>query len=310
MRVFSRSQQKLFLTTASSILQNTTENRPWYEKWLVVTDLDGTLLDHHDYSFQAARPALDLLQRHEIPLVLSSSKTLDEMKVVANDIGIHNKYPLIVENGAAIAWPASNDGSSSLDDEFLVDTLGKISRNEVVQQAHQLREKYAFEFEGFADWQVSDVETHTGLSPMAAELSMQRYGTEPILWRDPREDAYEKFVKELEKKGIRAVRGGRFIHLMGQFVDKADGLAKVAKKLQRDSTLALGDSPNDLSMLNAADVAVKIPQPQCKSEAVMMDVQAPVVLKPREPGPQGWCAACLAWWQAEGSSDSASYQLL
>ena len=54
----------------------------WYESWLVVTDLDGTLLDHHNYSWQPASSAIELLQQHRVPLVLSSSKTLAEMNVL------------------------------------------------------------------------------------------------------------------------------------------------------------------------------------------------------------------------------------
>ncbi len=42
---------------------------------LVFTDLDGTLLNHDDYSWEAARPALEELQRQSIPLILVSSKT-------------------------------------------------------------------------------------------------------------------------------------------------------------------------------------------------------------------------------------------
>ena len=42
---------------------------------LVITDLDGTLLDHATYSWAAATPALDLLRTSEAGLILASSKT-------------------------------------------------------------------------------------------------------------------------------------------------------------------------------------------------------------------------------------------
>ncbi|HBO91798.1 MAG TPA: mannosyl-3-phosphoglycerate phosphatase, partial [Gammaproteobacteria bacterium] len=35
---------------------------------LVFTDLDGTLLDHHTYRFQAASPALERLREAGIPV--------------------------------------------------------------------------------------------------------------------------------------------------------------------------------------------------------------------------------------------------
>ena len=42
---------------------------------LVFTDLDGTLLDHEDYSYAAANEALAELRSRRIPLILCSSKT-------------------------------------------------------------------------------------------------------------------------------------------------------------------------------------------------------------------------------------------
>ena len=46
---------------------------------IVLTDLDGTLLDHHDYSTSAARAALNFLQQHHVPLIFNTSKTQPEV---------------------------------------------------------------------------------------------------------------------------------------------------------------------------------------------------------------------------------------
>ena len=45
------------------------------KRWLVFTDLDGTLLDE-DYGWAAARPAVEALQAASIPIILNSSKTV------------------------------------------------------------------------------------------------------------------------------------------------------------------------------------------------------------------------------------------
>lgn len=47
---------------------------------IIFSDLDGTLLDHDDYRWQAAGPALDRLKAAQIPLVLNSSKTMPEIR--------------------------------------------------------------------------------------------------------------------------------------------------------------------------------------------------------------------------------------
>ncbi|MGA0327631.1 MAG: hypothetical protein ACO3OK_11595, partial [Limisphaerales bacterium] len=46
------------------------------QRWVVVTDLDGSLLDHHTYSFEAALPALSVLKEEGIPLILNTSKRI------------------------------------------------------------------------------------------------------------------------------------------------------------------------------------------------------------------------------------------
>ena len=67
---------------------------------LVCSDLDATLLDHENYSFNPAIPALKLLENKRIPLILASSKTYQEMIAIKKSMGNH--YPFIYENGSGI----------------------------------------------------------------------------------------------------------------------------------------------------------------------------------------------------------------
>ena len=71
--------------------------------YLVFTDLDGSLLDHHNYDFIDAMPQLRSLERLEIPLIPASSKTRVEIEQLRQKLG--NTHPFIVENGAAVFIP-------------------------------------------------------------------------------------------------------------------------------------------------------------------------------------------------------------
>ena len=55
------------------------------KRWLIFTDLDGTLLDE-DYGWIAARPAIEALQMASFPIILNSSKTVSEMEVIRNEM--------------------------------------------------------------------------------------------------------------------------------------------------------------------------------------------------------------------------------
>ncbi len=54
---------------------------------MVFTDLDGSLLDHHSYSFVAREPALDHLRLASISVVPASSKTAAEILLLRDALG-------------------------------------------------------------------------------------------------------------------------------------------------------------------------------------------------------------------------------
>ena len=70
---------------------------------VLFTDLDGTLLDHDTYTAEPALPALDIISRRHIPLVVCTSKTAAEIQKLRDSIG--NSDPFISENGGGIFVP-------------------------------------------------------------------------------------------------------------------------------------------------------------------------------------------------------------
>lgn len=273
-------------------------------RFLVSTDLDATLLDE-TYSWEAARPALCALAERNDCLVLNSSKTVAEMlelsKELQSECGLP-PAPLIAENGCVIARPDAECESG-----YRIECLG-ITREEILRVVHDLRDQFDYQFCGFADTTFSEIAKITGLSIDAAERAMNRQATEPILWNGSSE-AWEAFVLALSKHSIRAIRGGRFIHLMGPS-DKANGLRAALSDCRTNepntlwTTVALGDSPNDLEMLNAADIAVVISNP---AHNIELQPKAAQVLHPQSCGPTGWNEAMLSLLPSKTIEDSTVY---
>lgn len=262
----------------------------WHESWMVFSDLDGTLLDHETYSWEPAAAEIERLARHRIPLILSSSKTDAEMRQLSHAMNL--RQPMIIENGGAIAWPDTQDG-------YTIEKIGR-PREEIVAHAHNLRDRHGYRFSGFSDWQADDLATHAGLDPETAALSLDRHATEPILWHDS-DERFTAFAAALASHGIRTIRGGRFIHLMGEF-DKVTGMRRIAARIADPSgrawkSIALGDSPNDAAMLEAADVAVHIRSPESSD----LRIHSPCLVQPACPGPHGWAHAMRWWWDSHGT---------
>ena len=257
---------------------------------LVFTDLDATLLDD-SYSWAPATSAIERLKGGQHCLVLSSSKTLAEMRALALELELD--APLVAENGATIAIPEHSSllepsDEGPVDDGFVISTQGA-SRPDILRLAHDLRETEGYAFSGFADWDAQAVADRTGLSLKSAVLALDRHGTEPIIWEDSPE-RWDTFAAILRSHGLKAIRGGRFIHLMGE-TDTARGLQEVVRRVQLQSAwqnmkvVALGDSPNDLGMLSAADFAVVIPNTHHEET---LQPSAGCVIYANALGPIGW----------------------
>lgn len=257
---------------------------------IVVTDLDGTLLDHHDYSWVAAIDAMALLDRRGIPLILNSSKTAAEMRSLRKALG--NDCPYITENGSGICLP------SDYGDEFVA--MG-LNRERVLYVLHALRKLHGFAFTGFADMDPAALIACTGLDHTAAVAALDRHFTEPLLWQDS-EARFGEFVKILEDSGLACTRGGRFWHVAGA-ADKGRALEWLREHYGSGGhpvhVIALGDGNNDIPMLEAADMAVIIPSPVNPLPAV----RNPRRLVATQAGPAGWNAALLSLLGPEYSPD-------
>lgn len=263
-------------------------------QWLVCSDLDGTLLDE-TYDWSPASEAVSALGAAGIPLILNSSKTLAEMKLLSGEIC--PEQPLVAENGGVVGLPSTPNASSAVVDtatEWVTINTGR-TRRRILEVAHGLRSRLGYGFTGFADWSVEELVTHTGLTPSAAKLALDRHATEPILWRDTAE-RFESFGRQLAELDIRILRGGRFVHLMGAG-DKAMGMARVVQEFQERApgtsvkVLALGDAQNDEAMLQAAEIGIVIPE---RGGDYLLPEQSGI-RHAHAPGPVGWNRAVLDW---------------
>lgn len=252
--------------------------------WLIFTDLDGTLLDHDDYSFRQAKPALDKIKALRIPLIINSSKTFAEIKNIKQQL--HNNGAFAVENGAAVFVPQGL--FADLDQPVNQVILGRPVAD-ILQTLHGLRDRYDFSFKGFSDFSVAEVMEETGLGEIEASHAKQRLASEPINWLGSEEER-RHFEFMLGKKGLQLVKGGRFWHVMGHN-DKAKAMAWLLNKYQKHyagtfQTIALGDSQNDQKMLEQADFAAVIRKPD--GSYLTVNKAAERLVRSLNPAPLGW----------------------
>ena len=251
------------------------------QKIIVITDLDGTLLDHNDYSYIAASPALKRLKQQDVPLIFNSSKTAAELVELRRVFD--NKEPFVVENGGGIYVPDNSGGHEKI-------SFG-IGRQTILSVLRQLRNDARL-FVGFSDMDAAEIAECTGLSIEQAEQAMQREFSEPIVWKGD-ESGRQNFCTELAQHSLISIKGGRFMHISGA-INKGEAvrwLREYYKKRYNDEPLiiALGDSENDKQMLECADFPVIIRSPVQE----LPDVKADNLLISDDSGPSGWNACVM-----------------
>jgi len=232
-------------------------NRP---SLLIFTDLDGTLLNSETYDFSAALPALNLIRSLKIPLILVSSKTRAEIEDLRRRLCLED--PFIAENGGGVFFP----GTFSLPEDqdyrqvegYKLVLTGK-PIGEVLSKAALLKRE--FDYTGFSEMSTRAIAAQTSLSLREADLAARREFDEPIVLKNP--GHREMFCKKANDLGLECVEGGRFIHLfIGGDKGKAVQiiLAVYTRLWGSVSSIGLGDSPNDFSMLDVVDKPVLMRQ--------------------------------------------------
>lgn len=269
-----------------------------YRQTLIFSDLDGTLLDHFTYQSTAAQPTLEKLAVANIPVILTTSKTYAEVKVLQQKLALTT--PFIIENGAAIYIPigtfAQQPEGTELKGGYWVKSFCSGHEHWLALLA-----KHSGEFQGcyqsFSNMSVPELSVLTGLTPEEAERAKQREYGEPIHWLGDNQTK-QQFIEKLTAMGASVLHGGRFIHIAGH-CDKGQALAWLTNQYRKEftanssqkpsmRTIALGDGENDVAMLQAADCAVQIRSPVHSFPHLN---RQQFVMQTRHFGPEGWAEA-------------------
>jgi len=265
---------------------------------LIFTDLDGTLLDHHTYSWTAARPALSEIRRRRVPLIFCTSKTRAEVLPLRRRL--RNTHPFITENGGGIFIPRGYFPGWR-------ETMMALGRPypEIAAALEAVARLAGVRVRGFHKMGDRGIARATGLPLDQARLARKREFDEPFVVVGGSRSGRRKFSRLARKRGLGLTRGGRFWHL---FSGSDKGLA--VRRLvalyrrfgrRRFTTLALGDSANDLPMLAAVDQAVLLPRWDQRFGRQVIR-RLPGVPRAGAPGPTGWNEAVLTVLRSLGQS--------
>ena len=246
---------------------------------LLFSDVDGTILDVETYRWEEALPGIECARKHGVPVIFNTSKTEQETRQLGEELGIH--APFSIENGGAVYVPPGtfDDGEA--------EGLIPFGAPYPVIRAALDGLSASFRFQGISDMSEEEVEAACGLPVGAMAAARERHFTEPLVWRDEPE-RLDEFAEQLRSHGLNLKRGDRFVHVMGT-TDKRVALEHLVPRYRRQHpeivSVALGNGPNDLGMMDAADIAVVINNPGGRN------IQCPGARVPEGTGPAAWSRA-------------------
>jgi mannosyl-3-phosphoglycerate phosphatase len=258
------------------------------KRLVVVTDLDGTLLDQRTYSYEGSLPAVRRLQADGIPIVLCSTKTSAEMLHLRHELGLQD--PFICESGGAVYMP--RDYLKEPVDGLVVEGLFGVLAlgTDVVRLRAALAEaasRCGVTLRTFGGMNIEEIAALTGLEPDQAFRAWQRQYDEPFLVEA---GDSENLSAWLRGQGFTVTRGDRFYHLTGGH-SKREAVIQWLELHRRwygeTYAVGLGNSANDWPMLSAVDRPVLVKNPDGRWDATVRE-RVPKVECTAGVGPEGW----------------------
>jgi mannosyl-3-phosphoglycerate phosphatase len=245
-----------------------------------------------------------MIKAKSVPLILCSSKTKTEIEHIRKKL--KNVDPFISENGGGIFvpkgyfkfqlsdLPAGRQGFKfqiNEDEKYFVIKLGA-DYSELRNALAKLREQ-GFHTKGFGDMSMREVSELTGLKPADAKRAKERDFDEPFVFNGSIKNV-ANLKRRIKAKGFNYTQG-EFYHIMGNS-DKGRAV-NIIKRIYKEQygkviTFALGDSPNDIEMLQNVDYPVAV---QKKDGSYNREVIRKVTgcVKADGIGPEGWNKAVI-----------------
>ena len=243
----------------------------------IVTDVDGSLMDH-SYDLSPAKETIKILQKLFITVVLCTSKTASEVKVIREELNLTDPY--IVENGAAIYGESLTKVNGKI-------ILGKKYKTleEILNFISQEIDYKLIPLNNLTDEEATEL---TGLKGNSLILMRDRHWSMPFL--NPPSYLEERINLLCKKFEVDIFKGNRMCHLLSTNSNKGKAINALKKysNIQNIQIIGLGDSPNDFPLLVNADFRIVIPGIDGPNTSLLDKLKDFEFTVASEPNGYGW----------------------
>ena len=231
---------------------------------VIMTDLDGCVLDPGTYDYKTVLPLVERLKKQGIEIIFNSSKTRLEQLLYIKRLGLQDVV-FIVENGAAIYIPKKKAVEESINDkgcfdkdDYYVCVLGK-TIDEIKKTINDIINDYR-DYIMWMDEITPELFTElTGLPVDESVLALKREYSYLFIPKTEDKSIINEVVEKIKKRGLNIQISGVGISQINGKHDKGKALQllrNLLKEYREAHIIAVGDAMNDASMLRVADTGV------------------------------------------------------
>lgn len=248
------------------------------QRWLIASDVDGTLTDHSLKILPRVRAAIAAAQAQGHIVTLATGRMFRSTVAFAHDLAID--YPLICYQGALMR---------QRDELWLHRTVPMEITQEAIQLAHErgLHINVYVDDTLYVERHTPEVAFYAELAPMAdpqavgdLTLFLQHEPTKILfICEESQTPDLLAWAKTHWGTVAQVVQSHpRFVELTHPAASKGAAVMHLAERLRipRERVLAVGDNHNDISMIGAAGVGVAMGSASLEVQAVA-DWVAPAV---------------------------------
>lgn len=244
---------------------------------IIVTDLDGTLIDGTDSLKENIRSKIDYLQQYRrVFFSVATGRTYAGALPVMKDLNLKDGIPVALYNGGVImGYGTDKVFSKQVIESYIVDELFEY----LINSESSL---YVYTFEISEMPFVTEEKNYTQEKVYGIGYKEKKYDSNgmPIIWVDSSRQIQERIVAVLIEERqidlslkeavmdyldnndmVEATNSGNgYIEIKGKGFNKGSifQIFKGIKKYKEKKTLAIGDNNNDIDLFEKADISVAV----------------------------------------------------
>lgn len=233
---------------------------------LLAIDMDGTLLNSNNQVSDRTQKAIEEAKEKGVHIVLSTGRILKSALSYAGSLNLKN--PIVACNGAIIVDEYSNIIYKKSMDKNLVKDIVNLAKQENVYCHFYDESRFysSMRVEGILQfYNEGNEKTNTNIDLKVFDdideiINIKDINIYKFLFIDNNKDKLQNFRTQLNTLGNINTSSSWFnnVEAMGLNVSKGEAIKELCNRLRiyQSEVIAIGDSENDLSMINFAGLGV------------------------------------------------------